>query len=108
MARIAKSKIKAKNWVETVLIPVCRSQNNRCFYCNKVMSMDSNADYKNPLRATIDHKIPRKHGGNNSPQNLVGACSRCNSHKGDLTENEFMAILLVNPDLTKGINYRLF
>ena len=31
---------------------------------------------------TIDHKIPKSKGGTNKPENLVLACSSCNSKKG--------------------------
>ena len=30
----------------------------------------------------VEHIIPRKHGGDDTPANLALACDRCNSHKG--------------------------
>lgn len=37
---------------------------------------------------TIDHVQPKSRGGSNSPGNLVSACSKCNSRKGDRTPDE--------------------
>ena len=31
---------------------------------------------------TLDHVIPKKHGGDTSWENIVAACKKCNSHKG--------------------------
>jgi hypothetical protein len=33
-------------------------------------------------RFTVEHVIPRKHGGSDDPRNLAYACLRCNLHKG--------------------------
>lgn len=32
---------------------------------------------------TMDHVLPKKHGGKDRKSNLVTACSRCNQRKGD-------------------------
>ena len=45
---------------------------NRCQYCG---------DCKNKM--TIDHVIPRIRAGKDTWDNLVTACSRCNTKKGD-------------------------
>lgn len=37
---------------------------------------------------TVDHVIPRSHGGEESWANLVCACSICNNKKGDRTPQE--------------------
>ncbi|NIK73382.1 hypothetical protein FHS56_000868 [Thermonema lapsum] len=37
---------------------------------------------------TLDHVLPRSRGGKSSWTNLVTACKRCNSKKGDLTPEE--------------------
>lgn len=31
---------------------------------------------------TVDHLLPKAHGGTDDPSNLVAACRRCNSAKG--------------------------
>ncbi len=37
---------------------------------------------------TLDHVIPRSKGGKSSWDNLVTACKRCNTHKGDDTPEQ--------------------
>lgn len=44
---------------------------NRCAYCGKYLD-----------HPTIDHVIPLFSGGNNSMENIVPACTSCNSSKG--------------------------
>lgn len=46
----------------------------RCVYC------DARLDYKS---ATVDHVLPRHHGGVTSWENCVTACFSCNSKKSD-------------------------
>ena len=33
-------------------------------------------------RATVEHILPRSHGGTDAPENLALACARCNHQKG--------------------------
>ena len=39
---------------------------------------------------TIDHIVPRKHGGTDHPENLWLLCAACNSSKGTKSQVEFM------------------
>jgi 5-methylcytosine-specific restriction endonuclease McrA len=39
---------------------------------------------------TKDHKIPRRHGGPDTLDNLVSACRSCNQRKGTKTYSEFI------------------
>jgi 5-methylcytosine-specific restriction enzyme A len=41
---------------------------------------------------TVDHVIPRSHGGSDALANLVLACWPCNRAKGDLAPAEFQAV----------------
>lgn len=36
-----------------------------------------------PNRATVDHVVPKSKGGSNRIDNLVTACARCNTAKGN-------------------------
>ena len=45
-----------------------------CQYCKKKYSHNS---------LTIDHVLPRSHGGKTTWDNVVAACKYCNSHKKD-------------------------
>ncbi len=52
---------------------VLRRDHYTCQYCGSTKSL------------TIDHIIPRSKGGKNTWDNVVAACERCNSRKGDRT-----------------------
>jgi 5-methylcytosine-specific restriction endonuclease McrA len=51
--------------------------NFRCVYCGK---RDDPPAYDGE-GLTLDHLIPRDHGGNHKPANLVTACVSCNSSR---------------------------
>jgi len=55
---------------------VFKRDNFTCQYCGSRKDL------------TIDHVIPRSRGGRSSWRNLVTACKRCNSKKGDLLPEE--------------------
>lgn len=59
-------------------------RDRKCVYCQV---RDSN---------TVDHVLPLSRGGNNSYSNLVGACSACNSFKGDRLPKELRWIVRKN------------
>ena len=52
---------------------VMKRDNFECQYCSSTKNL------------TLDHILPRSKGGRSEWKNLVTACSRCNSAKGDLT-----------------------
>lgn len=49
---------------------------NRCEYCHL------HQDHEPLYRLQIEHIVPRKHRGSDSPGNLALACYHCNLHKG--------------------------
>ena len=51
---------------------VMRRDNHQCQYCGK-----------SDRKMTIDHIVPKRHGGAESWENLVTACAGCNAMKGD-------------------------
>lgn len=66
---------------------IAKRANYRCEYC-KIPQLPIQ------LKHEPDHILPRKHGGENTLENLAFACFYCNRHKGtdisgfdDLTEN---------------------
>ena len=76
----------------------------RCEYCG-VHEMDAGGEL------TIDHYRPRTQGGSDDSDNLIYACSRCNTYKHDYwpanpdasrlwnpREEPFAAHLVENPD----------
>lgn len=62
-------------------------QDGRCAYCNDPMTMTTGRQDT----VTLDHATPTARGGRTEMSNLVGACSRCNNLKGDMTVDEFRA-----------------
>lgn len=50
---------------------IYKRDNNKCQYCGATR------------RLTIDHVVPRSKGGEDTWENLVVACSTCNTKKGD-------------------------
>jgi len=53
----------------------------RCAYCGE----------RAPLE--VDHRVPLARGGNNSIDNILPACGRCNRRKHAMSEREFRARL---------------
>jgi hypothetical protein len=53
---------------------------DRCYYCGREISS---------RKRTLDHMYPRSWGGISIPNNLIPACSSCNSRKGSLTRGQF-------------------
>ncbi|RKX21702.1 MAG: HNH endonuclease [Candidatus Zixiibacteriota bacterium] len=70
---------------------------NRCQYCGTA---------KGPM--TIDHVISKKYGGEDSWDNLVTACSRCNSKKGNKTPEQANMKLLKKPSRPTFITFIQF
>ena len=54
---------------------------------------------------TLDHLIPRSKGGKSSWTNLVTACKKCNSKKGDFRP-EKVGMKLNKPCLSNPLTFR--
>ncbi len=65
-----------------------RRDDNFCMYCGN--------QFPDAL-LTRDHVIPVSHGGDNTWQNVVAACQRCNNHKGGRTPEQAQMELLAVP-----------
>jgi 5-methylcytosine-specific restriction endonuclease McrA len=81
----------------TRLIPVSRRgvlrrDGQRCGYCGGAAT-------------TIDHVQPRSRGGEDSWENLVACCLRCNNKKGDRTPHEMGWSLRVHPRPPYGTSW---
>jgi len=56
-------------------------------------------------KLSLDHILPRSRAGRSVPENLVTACVRCNTRKGDRTPEEArMPLLTVQRALTVGLD----
>lgn len=65
---------------------ILRRDEFRCQYCGKHHS-----------QLTLDHVIPKRHGGGDTWENLVTACVKCNNVKGDRTPEQAEMPLLKKP-----------
>ena len=68
--------------------------NNTCQYCGKKLSRHNK---------TIDHVIPKSKGGQNTWENVVLCCRKCNRKKGDKTPEEANMKLINKPKKPKLI-----
>ncbi|MEW6498688.1 MAG: HNH endonuclease [Cyanobacteriota bacterium] len=64
---------------------VLRRDKHSCQYCGSTKQL------------TLDHVIPRSKGGKHTWDNVVTACERCNSRKGDRTPQQAGMILRTPP-----------
>lgn len=64
---------------------VLRRDHHTCQYCGSSKHL------------TLDHVIPRSRGGQHTWDNVVTACERCNSKKGDKTPHEIGMHLRAKP-----------
>lgn len=62
-----------------------RAVARECFYCGVGFAPEG------PDHRTVDHRVPRSHGGTDSLHNLVFACYACNQRKRDHAEDDFVA-----------------
>jgi 5-methylcytosine-specific restriction endonuclease McrA len=52
----------------------------KCIHCNKKSYIKEDGSFISKL--TIEHIIPKYHGGTDDLENIAIACASCNSHKG--------------------------
>lgn len=71
---------------------VLRRDGHRCAYCGAHAT-------------TVDHVRPRSRGGENSWENLVACCLRCNNVKGDRTPQEMNWALRWVPQPPRGAQW---
>lgn len=64
---------------------IFRRDRHTCQYCGSTKHL------------TLDHVMPRSRGGSHTWDNLVTACTRCNSQKGNRTPQEAGFILRTKP-----------
>lgn len=67
----------------------------RCVYCRRALGDKG-------VKMTLDHVVPRSLGGDNAADNLITACSKCNSKRGNLPVEEFAdALMAMGADPTQ-------
>ena len=61
-------------------------QGGKCYLCGNEMKLPrdfSERKVRDPLEATIDHIVPRSHGGTYRKENIKAAHRECNRRKGN-------------------------
>ena len=70
------------------------AQNCLCFWCKLPFGLSRHDSH--PLRPTIEHLIPKAHGGGGGADgNLRAAHAICNNLRGSMSEAEWRAIIEV-------------
>jgi 5-methylcytosine-specific restriction endonuclease McrA len=64
---------------------------DECHYCGHPLCLHWFQQYPGLTLATIDHIVPRFHGGSDRWENLVLACRSCNSQKQTMDYDEYRA-----------------
>lgn len=73
---------------------VLRRDSHCCAYCGKAA-------------ATVDHVVPKSRGGQDSWENMVACCLRCNNKKGDRTLNQLGWKLRFTPRAPHGTRWQI-
>lgn len=84
--RLVSDREVSESWSTAAYALVYARDGKRCRYCG-----DANGPH------SVDHVTPRVQGGDDSADNLVVACVRCNSRKGGRTPTEACMVLLPVP-----------
>lgn len=71
----------------------------RCQYCDKQFKHKD---------LTLDHVVPRCHGGRTTWKNIVACCVRCNRRKGSLSPEEAGMPLRTQPSRPRWLAPRVF
>lgn len=72
---------------------------HRCQYCRRVFAHHE---------LTLDHVVPRAHGGRTSWTNVVTACGQCNRDKGGRTPEQAGLALPTPPRRPDWISHKAF
>lgn len=64
-------------------------QDNKCHYCSVEMTVRE-GQFQRATDATLDHKLAKCFGGQDTLENLVASCSGCNNHKGHMDYTAFV------------------
>ncbi len=73
---------------------ILRRDSHKCMYCQR-----------NDLPLTIDHIVPKSKGGDDTWENLVTACVKCNNKKGDRSPEEAKMQLFKKPTRPSHITF---
>lgn len=104
---------KMSNRIREARLNAFVKQKGRCFYCevdmwelriesrvdacNRLLLKDwGEQDTKLPIykrKCTAEHLVKRSDKGSNQDENIVAACMDCNTRRGDMTVEEYLAFV---------------
>lgn len=76
--KITTQKRQRSHISQTLRFEIFQRDQFRCYYCKKHKN-----EFENGIHLALDHKIPYCDGGEDSFENLVTACSECNTGKAN-------------------------
>lgn len=88
-----KRRLKNKYPIDKNYLKYLIENQLNCYYCGKELLN----------KYEIEHKIPVSKGGNNSNNNIVLSCMKCNRQKGNKTDIEFKKYI----SIVKGVGYKM-
>lgn len=97
MASNRKENWQGMNWIrQEKRLAIYLRDGMACAYCG--------ATVEDGAQLSLDHIQPYSQGGSNSAENLVTACSKCNSSRGDRPVDVFIAAVAayINHGTTAG------
>lgn len=86
-------KAKWKKFDSNTIEAVLKKSNGCCWYCGKVLTIDSRFREVNSDMYVIEHFFPKIKGGGDDFKNLVPACWSCNSVKRTYDVDEFRELM---------------
>ena len=82
MARDRHEQNQGMNWIrKEKRLAIYLRDGLACCYCGEGI--------EDGATLTLDHLIPHSHGGSNDATNLITACRRCNSSRGNRSVEQF-------------------
>jgi 5-methylcytosine-specific restriction endonuclease McrA len=80
LRRLLKEVAERDSTFEPRLVRGNRAWVGRCIHCRRAIVVPE--DPREPASATLEHIVPRTHGGGDELDNLALACASCNHAKG--------------------------
>lgn len=79
----------ATGWLHRLFGYLSERDGTGCYLCGKRIDMDR----KDAMGPSVDHLIPRSHGGTHDLANVALVHRRCNSRKGNRAANEQLRLI---------------
>jgi 5-methylcytosine-specific restriction endonuclease McrA len=85
-ARLVRAIVATDNTFERRVVRGAPAWVGRCIHCQTRLVVPEDGEAAPDV--TVEHIVPRHHGGTDDPSNLALACARCNAEKGMRHDNK--------------------